>query len=1409
MNKTRVIALLLALCLIIGCLPAYAAGEKIIPSTSKLSGYNKFNPAENTFCIDGKPDKKYIILDSDSDGFLILANEICDVQPFDADNAQKFEVTKENNIAYYLNNTLINDENLMPSEFVPYIDSDRVWSVEGGADSGVCSAAYSAVCGVSLLSYTEFMKYYKKFGLQDDAARVNWWLRSPHGSDPKMAIICGGTYADEGKVKGSNASLAMGVRPLFWVERSFFADVKISIAESGANVKKILCSKLTADYMKDGKAGYNDYELKRLGFNMSGVPSETAKFFFPNEPMYVQNQSDAYFTAEVSHSGSVAAEYAIEYSSDGLFDDTVSVDYTVKPGMGISQKIDLSGLKKGKYNDFTVRVVNEYGVLAQMSVPLTIMEYVDLEPLSEYSRVGINWHIDYNTSHFTQRGAVVEGEAHENYNKLLSFMGITKTRSIHRWAWAEVEKGVRNNGKHNYEHSLMRKYDQVFDPYILGHGNALYFPEDPRTYKNVMDEVEWCVDIMDYLDKQGIKRDSLELWNEPNITSFWKTTRRITYYQLANRLGFEMNNRYPDIPLYGCTLAMGSDAYDFAYDFFARGGLMYVGGLSSHPYSHPTSPDTESVARNHTARTNDMLDARDRIGGWVDLIQSEIGYPTASTAASVDRKTQAEYLTKHYIYNDDFDMSLTNIYTFEDTGWNYNDNEHNWGVVDLNLVPKEAVITIAQLNKYCANAEYLGRFAIDESSYVYVYNKLGKLFAVMWAKSDDGTATFEYTLKPCESAEDMYGNPIEGDTIPVGADMVYLNGISDDYAAKAVSEKTYEAFDRLLTVAEGNFDTAYLNKLRGSITAENCTSAAGVKTHIDKIYAYGDRLIEEYKANPDAVALDRLTALLSDLYYISLRLVNTYTYFGGTAEKSDANIEKTEAKIAEIKGDEPQSSLLYTDAVMRFAKQHNIKANEIREKYKSRTAGVAAAIAASDLLANKLLVWVNMLSGIETPDVSRAIFTYLKETDVSAYKEQSYEYKMEVENLSAHDINGTVVMRDESGNILGDEMPCTVAKDGYANVTFCGTVPSSESFGSHVYTIDIMQDGKLMKRSYMNVEIKEKLNASLSDAEDTVENLEDIGVEINSTFNAKVSGTVKLTAPDGWQMESTEQKFEIAPGESERISFKIASAEKKPFNEYEFTYTVLDDNGELLAGGTKLLDFTIATRAGGEINVKNFDGDISDWANAYPIHINPPDDLTSLDAWKNANIAVKSYMKWDENYYYVLTDVYDDLHYQGYTGNQMWQGDSLQIAFDTLNNDTTAYANDDYEFGIGQTALGTEVEAYAAGDPNTAGSRSAEWAKIIRDNDNKITRYLVRLPKDEIYPLDLKQGTTFGYNICVNDADVLNRDKAIEFTAGVNGAKRPNLFKTFTLVGTSDSAQLTPDGNYSSVVKMNDTGFGS
>ena len=290
MKKTRFISSVLAICMIFSCISVCAAGDKIALSSSKLEGYNKITPEQNLFYIEGYPNKKFIVLDCDSSGFLILANEIYGTASFDSDNMQKFDVNKQNNIAYYLNNDFLKDDNFLPPEIVPYIDYKRVWKTEGGNDSGACPKSYDTVCGVSLLSYTEFLKYYGKIGLFDDAARVNWWLRSPLGGDLKALVVSGGTYTDEGKLKSANASLAMGVRPLFWVNKNFFADVKVNISQMGENIKKSIVKNISAQFLKDGKAQYNDYELKRMGYNIKGVPGEYVKFDFPNQPLYAKKQ---------------------------------------------------------------------------------------------------------------------------------------------------------------------------------------------------------------------------------------------------------------------------------------------------------------------------------------------------------------------------------------------------------------------------------------------------------------------------------------------------------------------------------------------------------------------------------------------------------------------------------------------------------------------------------------------------------------------------------------------------------------------------------------------------------------------------------------------------------------------------------------------------------------------------------------------------------------------------------------------------------------------------------------------------------------------------------------------------------------------------------------------------------------
>ena len=63
--------------------------------------------------------------------------------------------------------------------------------------------------------------------------------------------------------------------------------------------------------------------------------------------------------------------------------------------------------------------------------------------------------------------------------------------------------------------------------------------------------------------------------------------------------------------------------------------------------------------------------------------------------------------------------------------------------MDYNFLPKDSVVSMAQLTKYCANAEYIGRYPINDNSHAYVYTKLNKTFAVIWSTGDK----YEYEVE--------------------------------------------------------------------------------------------------------------------------------------------------------------------------------------------------------------------------------------------------------------------------------------------------------------------------------------------------------------------------------------------------------------------------------------------------------------------------------------------------------------------------------------------------------------------------------------------------------------------------------------------------------------------------------------
>lgn len=1356
----------------------------------QLSGAKRNTPKENLFCTQNAPDKRFVLLDSDSEGYLVLSEDICLLKEFDPDGTQKFDTADKNNIAYYLNNDFLK-ENYIPDEIIKYIDFDREWKTEGGSSNGNCPKEYSQRCGVSLLSYTEFLKYYNKFGMQCESLKQDWYLRTPlAGEAADSGITAGGTYSSEGKLQKSITSIKQGIKPVFWLKKDFFKNVKLNVIFTGENVTKLIRKEYRLEKMKKQPVGYSDYELKRLGYGISGLNKEYIKIFVPNEPTYIQNISGAYTDVTVNINGGRAREYMVEYSMDGTFDDGKIEMLKSVPLNNNTLRIDLSGEKRGKYPYFSIRVSGADGVAALESYPVTLLDIYQKQSMDEYSKIGMNLDFELKTDH---------NRSEDYFNYMIQVMGISKVRGNIRWSWNESPKGTRNYSKHRYWYDEMIKYNQKWCPYILGFGNKLYFSGEPKTYQNVKDTIGYNTEILDYFDKNGVAVESLEIWNEPNLAGFWGApSNYVTYSQLANRMGFEMNRLYPEKEVIGCAIA-SQNGEQFIDDYYRSGGLMYTDGFSCHPYTYPNDPDIR-----HYKRASDFVFRRYEAGGWVTVSQTEVGYPTHTGQGGIADNVQAVYIPKLYIYNDELDIALTNLYVLDDIGENDTYNEHNFGIMNYDFLPKEAVVSMAQLTKYCANAEYIGRYPINENSYAYVYTKLNKTFAIVWSSGDK----YDYRLEDGAKAEDYFGDSIEptGGMITIGSEPVYISNISNSLATAATAYQTAAAVEEIKNEYRDILDLSGIDEVKKRFDFSSIPRADELKSSIEYAYDFGLELIERYKNSDNKPELKKLTAALFRLEESMEKAAAFYAGYDCSGTDSDSKVNALKEKISAIKGDEPESALLFTDAMMRFANRYNKKANAIADAYDKKDFGIAGAISKNDLLAVNICRWADALSALEERDTSRAVFAYLQDSVPTVYQGEDFEYYAEIENLRKNDIDGEIIWRDNKLNALGEARACRVKSGECIPVKYGGHIDTDFPLGTEVFYVDIVEGGKLLKRLETKTTVKGVISVELEKSSKTLDELAALEVKYTSTFNKKFTGRVSITAPEGWVLEYDSADITLEPNEVKSVSIKILKAQKQSFNDYCFGFEVTDKDGREMLNKEMPLDFNIAVKSRHEIDISGFDGDISEWEDAYPVHINTPENPGNIESWKSANIAAKALCKWDENYFYALVDVYDDLYLQTYAGANIWMGDSIQLAFDTLNDKAESFVGDDYEYGYSYTAAGPEIQGFLVGTGKSSGTKTTDWVKIVRDSNNHVTRYAIKMPKDELAPMSLKEGTLFGYNICANDADILERESYIQYSGGIADKKNPSAFNTFVLKGADTRVpEKTEDTGF--IKKIDDTGF--
>ena len=245
MKFKRIIASVLFISLITA-MPVFA---EYAPPASKwyagvtTQGNKKSNAVATTpdkykFAVDSQ---EFIILDTSKKGektyFFIMSEGLYGTHKFSTATEQPyiwFNAEDTNNIAYWLNNDFFNNGNggkTLPSTLKAYI-TEWEWVTEPLKATVVTvpdeytktSNLPKQTCKIALLAAWEWENYIDKFGYPGQ----NWYFRSGRTGDTSgVNRILIGTSA-VGYNNSEQASVPLGIRPVFFIDSDFFANCKIS-----------------------------------------------------------------------------------------------------------------------------------------------------------------------------------------------------------------------------------------------------------------------------------------------------------------------------------------------------------------------------------------------------------------------------------------------------------------------------------------------------------------------------------------------------------------------------------------------------------------------------------------------------------------------------------------------------------------------------------------------------------------------------------------------------------------------------------------------------------------------------------------------------------------------------------------------------------------------------------------------------------------------------------------------------------------------------------------------------------------------------------------------------------------------------------------------------------------------------
>lgn len=1059
-------------------------------------------------------------------------------------------------------------------------------------------------------------------------------------------------------------------------------------------------------------------------------------------------------------------------------DVSETIEETIKANSSLNKEYTLKDCPIGE-NMFSVNVSCNGVDVGSYSQKVTITPEVPRYFLDEVtSKLGYNTPYD-----------------HSLYHDTISVNGARAMRTeFGRWSYTERKKGV-------YDFAHIDPYMKAVDKMdievlgMLGMNNSLYMDSGTGNGPDSKGNIDGFAQYAKHMSLQYPYMRHIEVWNEANI-AFWVNPNARDYGYTAEVAYQEVNKVNPNVDIMVGGVA-GGDA-NFLNNMMVDGLWANCDTVSYHPYTRPSTVDQAMRASILACHNAIMLN-----GGWKIPICSEIGWPSNNIGIGITREQQAHELAKVHIVEQSYGVPMTIIHNTFDTSWNDADStEAHYGIVRPDWTPKPSFYTTREVNNQTNGAIHLGKaYFPDDNIQMHLFARDNAVHAALWTKGNDTEVTlngggFKYY--------DEVGNVIDNitNTISVSEPITYVHGLDKSYAYTQIADN----FNEIISDNIGNFKDCenaegfaeakalVLSSVEDAEKITSMPSADEAIEIIDNHYGKAAQIIDMYKNRELKIEFKRFTALLSLHHMLGEKYINLYMLCDDRTPEYDyeAKLAEAEKFIADKKGDNTLAGAL---SVWKYARNYRNNINKILEQGGTNPMknGYINAMGKASIVLSELSM---KLADAETVGYTNVLLQLpSSQSKIDLGREQTilfslYNYRRKTP------LCGHIEIYSPDGECIGKSETVKLDADTSTQVPVNIVI---EEIHEGNYIMKFKEDDVVIVERIAPIVVKEQLKISFAPIMKTVEELETVTLRIENVYGSAIKAEIKMTPRCDWEISNGTQSIDIADKEVQYINFPVTQKVKEPFNFYTFDIVITNESGNVIYKKYLPLDFTIVVKADKSVSPADFTGDISDWSDAYPIYADTPQNPEDYAEWQDEDVGARMMMKWDEEYYYILCDVYDQFHANMQIGSNIWNGDSLQLDWDTLNDKSVdTFKPDDYEYGFALTENGPQVYSWQAG-PSAVGTMPGEWMNAFDSREEKLTRYYIRIPADNLKPLDFVENKVFGFNFLVNDADFTTREKDIEYTWGISVVKDPSSWENFKLV----PLQTKPEGDTKIPLPMN------